>query len=83
MLPLNKVLGTDNIADLMTKNLTAAVIDRYVGMMGMRFAEGRSKIAQELHSVERIDLNPPATPESQSTASSTAHLQSREAVRKG
>ena len=66
LLPLNKVLGTDNIADLMTKNLTAAVIDRYVGMMGMRFAEGRSKIAQELHSVERIDLNPPATPESQS-----------------
>ena len=40
LLPLDKVLGTDNIADLMTKNLPAATIDKYISMMGLKFEAG-------------------------------------------
>ena len=50
-IPLDKVLGTDNIADFMTKNLTAAVTERYVSMMNLHFVEGRSAIAQKLHAL--------------------------------
>ena len=46
LLPLEKVLGPDNIADLMTKNLAGGTIDRYIDMMGLRFADGRSAMAQ-------------------------------------
>ena len=52
LLPLDKVLGTDNVADLMTKNLNAATIDKYICMLNLYFAEGRSHIAQKLHSVK-------------------------------
>ena len=37
LLPIHKVLGTENIADLMTKNLNAATIDKYIAMMGLKF----------------------------------------------
>ena len=51
LLPIHKVLGTENIADLMTKNLNAATIDKYIAMMGLKFVEGRSAIAQNLHTL--------------------------------
>ena len=49
LLPLEKVLRTDNVAELMTKNLPAATIDRYIDMMGLKFVAGRSVIAQDLY----------------------------------
>ena len=51
LLPVDKVPGQDNVADLMTKNLAASVIDKYVDMLNLYFAGGRSEIAQNLHSV--------------------------------
>ena len=45
VLPLTKVLGTVNVADLMTNNLPAASINRYVEQMCLEFASGRSTIA--------------------------------------
>ena len=56
ILPLHKVLGTENVADLMTKNLSAAVIDKYVESMALDFAAGRSDIAQNLHSLQELSL---------------------------
>lgn len=35
----------------MTKNLPATTTDKYIDMMGLKFAAGRSAIAQELHMV--------------------------------
>ena len=52
-----QVLGTDNVSDLMTKSLTAAVINRYVDMLNLYFAEDRSAIAQNLHSVKVAELD--------------------------
>ena len=51
LLPIEKVLGTDNVSDLMTKYLTAPIIERYLSMLSLHFAEGRSAIAQNLHSI--------------------------------
>ena len=50
-LPFIQVLGAESIADLMTKNLTAGVIKGYLTKMKLRYAEGRSDIAQQLHGV--------------------------------
>ena len=57
LLPLDKLLGTDNVADLMTKNLPAATIERYIDMMSLKFAECRSAIAQMLHSVNPVAID--------------------------
>ena len=54
VLPLNKVLGTENVADLMTKNLPAASINKYIEQMCLEFVSGRSTIAQNLHSLEEV-----------------------------
>ena len=50
--PLYKVLGTENVSDLMTKNMTAATILGYLHWMGLEYIEGRSVIAQQLHAVQ-------------------------------
>ena len=39
LLPLNKVLGTENISDLMTKHMPAATILGYLQRMGLEYAE--------------------------------------------
>ena len=51
MLPLYEVLGTENVSDLMTKNMTAATILGYLQRMGLEYIEGRSDIAPKLHAV--------------------------------
>ena len=51
LLPVDTIQGTDNISDLMTKNLAGPTIDKYIPMMNLNFAEGRSAIAQNLHSI--------------------------------
>ena len=45
VLPLLKVLRTVNVADLMTKNVTANVINGCPRSMHLEFAVGRSKLA--------------------------------------
>ena len=40
ILPLTKVLGTETLADLMTKNLTAGAIQAYCTKRKLRYAEG-------------------------------------------
>ena len=49
ILPLQNVLGTANIADLMTKHMPEQEIIEYVGMMEMDFSQGRAAGAAQLH----------------------------------
>ena len=55
ILPLTKVAGAESIADLMTKNLSAGVIQGHLTKIKLRYAEGRSAIAQQLHSFSGAD----------------------------
>ena len=55
MLPIEKVPGGDNPADLMTKNVGIELAKKHMRTMGIRFEEGRSKAAANLHHVEEID----------------------------
>ena len=45
---LEKVLGTENPADLMTKHLDQALLDKMLRKMGIEVAEGRAKSAPAL-----------------------------------
>ena len=40
---IEKVLGRDNPADLMTKNLALRKIEQYMDFMGQEFKEGRAE----------------------------------------
>ena len=55
MLPLEKVYGGDNPADLMTKNVGIELAKKHMKTMGIRFAEGRSDTASKLHNVSVKD----------------------------
>jgi len=55
MLPIGKVFGGDNPADLMTKNVGIELAKKHMKAMGIRFAEGRSEAAAKLHSIELKD----------------------------
>ena len=52
ILPIRKILGTKNPADLMTKNLPRSAIDLYLKKMKIRLVEGRANVAQQLHSLK-------------------------------
>ena len=49
--PVEKVPGEENCADLMTKHLSAKVIDKNVIKMHMKFEAGRAAKAAALHAV--------------------------------
>ena len=51
-IPLHKIPGEDNPADLMTKHIGAAKIDKHVKKMNMEYKSGRSGKAAQLHSLE-------------------------------
>ena len=51
VLAIQKVLGTSNPTDLMTKHLSRDVISTYCGMIGIVFLGGRAEKAIGLHSV--------------------------------
>ena len=51
MLPIEKVPGGENPADLMTKNVGIELATKHSRTMGIRFAEGRSEAAAKLHAV--------------------------------
>ena len=51
MLPIGKVWGGENPADLMTKNVGIELAIKHLTTMGIRFAEGRTEAAANLHAV--------------------------------
>lgn len=54
IIPLVKVDGTVNCADLLTKHLGVQVQQRHVEFMQLEFREGRAEMAAQLHSVQRL-----------------------------
>ena len=52
ILPLNKVPGENNPADLMTKHLGAAKVQNNVDVLNMQFLGGRADKAAQLHVVD-------------------------------
>ena len=55
MLPISKVDGGHNPADLMTKNVGIALVMKHMTAKGIRFADGRSEAAVKIHHVEGKD----------------------------
>ena len=55
MLPISKVDGGDDPADLMTKNVGIAFAIKHMTTMGIRFADSRSDAAAKLHILEEKD----------------------------
>ena len=51
MLPLTKVPGSQNPADLMTKNVNAEAIQKNMIKQGLEFRDGRAESASQLHSL--------------------------------
>ena len=47
-----KVLGTDNPADLMTKHLSLEVVERHSSKLGVEFPSGRAETAPALHNIQ-------------------------------
>lgn len=52
LVPLHKCLGTGNVADMLTKHIPANTIQHCSIALATEHPEGRSSIAQKLHSVE-------------------------------
>ena len=48
LLPIQKVDGTTNIADLMTKHLNEANVGKYMTMLGCEFRDGRADTSLHL-----------------------------------
>ena len=55
LVPLVKIPGEHNPADLMTKHLTLLMIQRHIQCLNLEFMKGRSDKAAKLHSVARSD----------------------------
>ena len=51
MLPIEKIPGPRNPSDLCTKNVEAALMEKYLSILQVKFAEGRAAVAQQLHSM--------------------------------
>ena len=51
LLPIRKVPGTANPADMGTKNLAVALMDKYLDQLNLEVKEGRAEVAQQLHDV--------------------------------
>ena len=51
IMPLQKVKGWDNPADMMTKNLTAEVSNNHLQKFRLEYKEGRAEKAAKLHSL--------------------------------
>ena len=48
---MNKVLGTENPADMNTKGLSGDEIAKYVDMLNMGYKEGRANLAPEVNNL--------------------------------
>ena len=56
-LPLHKILGTANPADLMTKNLAAQQIETYLKLMHLEYRDGRPESAAQLYNLTDTNTN--------------------------
>ena len=56
-LPVTKIDGTRNLADLMTKNLHVQLLEMYMDMLGLTFLDGHSQSAAKLHYVATRIIN--------------------------
>ena len=54
-MPLRKIDGTKNQADLMTKHLDAKKAEGHLERMGLEFREGRAQAAANLYSIGSKD----------------------------
>ena len=59
LMPPRKFLGTKNPSDMMTKNVPCPTMELYLDKLNLKFAGGRARIAQQLHSVGEIPENAP------------------------
>ena len=55
LVPLHKIPGEDNGADLMTKHLANPVIVRHITQLNLEFREGRAEKAAKLHSIVKVN----------------------------
>ena len=53
LLRLNKINGTENCSDLMTKNVSRELIARHCKAMSMEFKDGRAENAVQLHVMKK------------------------------
>ena len=51
-LPIQKVLGSNNPVELMTKNVDAGKINQYLTFIDIHFRGGRAGVASQLHSLD-------------------------------
>ena len=51
--PLHKIDGAQNPADLMTKHLCSNMIEDHIRRLRLEFREGRAEAAAQLHSVNK------------------------------
>ena len=56
MLPIEKIPGPQNPSDFCTKNVPVALMEKYLGQLHVKFAEGRAAVAQQLHSIARENV---------------------------
>ena len=54
IVPLVKVDGSENCADLLTKHLTTIVQEKHVKMMRLEFRDGRAQSAAKLHTFTHV-----------------------------
>ena len=47
-LDVKKILGDDNPADLLTKNVPAAKVEQFMELIGREFKQGRAEVSVEL-----------------------------------
>ena len=50
---LVKVAGSDNLSDILTKNVTREILERHIAGMGAEFKDGRADKAIHLHLLQR------------------------------
>ena len=74
LVPLVKIPGEHNSADLMTKHLTLLMIKRHIASLFLEFVEGRSDKAAKLHSVTRMSRQDSAMAKIQSAEESFASV---------
>jgi hypothetical protein len=55
IVPLTKIPGEDNSADLMTKHLSIAMILRHMSKLNLAHVSGRSEAAAKLHALREVE----------------------------
>ena len=54
LMPLRKVPGPQNPADMGTKNIAVALMEQYLAQLNLESTAGRAAVAQQLHAVRPL-----------------------------